>query len=809
MKTTQSKQQKVQVDNLFQKGFALHQQNKLQEAKVIYEQILVLEPNYFNALQFLGLIFAQTNQFSKSVNFLSKALEIKPNDADCWTNYGNILQELKRFDEAITCYDKALCIKQDAEIYYNRGSALKKLKRFEESIASYDQAIRINPDAEIYYNRGVILQEMLRFEEAIASYDRAISIKPHYIEAYYNKGFASQELRLFDEALSCYNQVIDIKPDYAEAYNNRGNVLKELNCLEEANLSYAQALSIKLDFAEAHHNRGIVLQELKRFEEALVSYDKAISIKQDFVGAYNNRGNVLKELNYLDDALASYAQAINIKPNYVEAHYNQGLTLQDLRLYDEAVASYENTFNINPDYKFIIGFIQNSKMLTSNWENFYTTNSLILQKIDSNETVALPFPLLSIIDTLSRHQICAEIYLQDKFPQNNKFGAIPKRLKKNKIRLGYYSADFHKHPVSFLTAELFEIHNKDKFEIIAFSLGSDVKDEMYDRLFKAFNQFINVRNKTDEEVALLSRTLEIDIAIDLCGYTSKSRTGIFAFRAAPIQINYLGYPGTMGANYIDYIIADQTLIPAKSNKFYSEKIIYLPNSYQANDRTRLISDKEFTKATLGLPEGAFVFACFNNNYKITPYIFDSWMRILNTIEGSVLWLAENHISAVTNLKKEAHSRGIEVNRLIFAKQMPSYADYLGRYRAADLFLDTFPFSAHTIASDALWGGLPLLTMIGESFASRVAASLLNAINLPELITTNQEEYEALAIELASNPNKLKVIRDKLGRNRLTTPLFDTPRFTKHIEEAYATVYERYHADLPSDHIYIEEHPKSH
>jgi predicted O-linked N-acetylglucosamine transferase (SPINDLY family) len=442
-------------------------------------------------------------------------------------------------------------------------------------------------------------------------------------------------------------------------------------------------------------------------------------------------------------------------------------------------------------------------MLIIHWENFDNQKNLMLGKIDTNEKVVLPFPLLSIADTPSKHRVCAETYIQDKFPQNNKLGIIPKRIKQNRIRLGYYSADFYIHPVAFLIAELIETHNKEKFETIAFSFGPDIKDQMRNRLSNAFDKFIDVRNKTDNEIALLSRRLEIDIAIDLVGYTSKNRTGIFSYRVAPIQINYLGYPGTMGANYIDYIIADKTLIPAKSNKFYSEKIIYLPNSYQANDRTRLISDKQFTKAALGLPENGFVFACFNNNYKILPSTFDLWCKILVKVEGSVLWLLDDNPIAKKNLIKEAVARGIDSTRVVFAERI-ELSEHLARHRQADLFLDTFPYNAHTTASDALWAGLPVLTLMGESFASRVAASLLTAIDLPELITSSQEHYEALAIELATNPAKLKEIKTKLESNRLTTPLFDTPRFTKHLEDAYTKMCKRYHADLPPEHIYIEQ-----
>jgi len=350
---------------------------------------------------------------------------------------------------------------------------------------------------------------------------------------------------------------------------------------------------------------------------------------------------------------------------------------------------------------------------------------------------------------------------------------------------------------------LFERHDKAKFELVAFSFGPNRNDEMRKRVSAAFDQFMDVRNRSDKDIALLSRKLEIDVAVDLKGFTTDARAGIFSYRAAPLQVNYLGYPGTMGAEYIDYLIADGTLIPEASRQHYAEKIAYLPNSYQVNDRKRAIADKMFSREELGLPSTGFVFCCFNNSYKITPAIFDGWMRILKQVEGSVLWLLEANSTAVRNLRHEAEARGINAARLIFAKRMP-LAEHLARHRAADLFIDTLPCNAHTTASDALWAGLPVLTCTGEAFASRVAASLLNAIDLPELVTTTQDQYEARAVELATNPERLKQIKQKLERNRLTTPLFDTELFTKHIEAAYIQIYERYQADLPPEHIYVSK-----
>jgi len=435
------------------------------------------------------------------------------------------------------------------------------------------------------------------------------------------------------------------------------------------------------------------------------------------------------------------------------------------------------------------------------WQDFQDKVPYLIENIHSGFKVSSAFPIFAFADDLVIQRKSAEIWSTDKHPFNSSLGPITKHPRHPKIRLGYFSADFHNHATAYLMAELFERHDKSKFELIAFSFGPETKDEMQIRVSKAFDHFINVASLSDLEVALLSRELGIDIAIDLKGVTQDYRLSIFSYRAAPIQVSYLGYPGTLGTDYIDYLIADKTLIPPQSQQHYSEKIVYLPNSYQVNDRHRVIAPTQFTKQELGLPEDAFVFCCFNNNFKITPDIFDSWVRILKAVEGSVLWLLQDNPTAAMNLQKEAAHRGLDPARLVFAGRM-DLPEHLARHKAADLFLDTTPCNAHTTASDALWAGLPLLTCMGESFASRVAASLLKAIGLPELITETQADYESLAIDLAKTPAKLKALKEKLERNRLTTPLFDTEFFTKHLETSYMQMYVRYQADMKPEHIEV-------
>ena len=635
--------------------------------------------------------------------------------------------------------------------------------------------------------------------KAVAAVNPALA---QQIAAKLQQGLALHSAGQLEQARVIYEEILKLNPKHFDALQLSGTIAAQTKQWDKALGLLTDALKINTTNASVYNNRGIVLKELKRLDEALTSYDRAIELKSDYAEAYSNRGNVLKELKRLEEALTSYDRAIELKSDYADAFNNRGIVLQELKRLDEALTSYDRAIAIKPGYEYLFGTMLHTKMFICDWQNFETDVQSLSLKINEGEKSSPSFTVLALIDSLSIQRKASEIWINDKHPINSSLGLISKYQRRNKIRIGYYSADFHNHATAYLMAELFERHDKNSFELIAFSFGPDKKDEMRQRLSKSFDQFIDVRLRTDKDIALMSRDMQIDVAIDLKGFTQDQRLGIFSYRAAPIQVNYIGYPGTMSAVYIDYIIADPTLIPIESQQYYSEKVVYLPNSYQVNDRQRVIADKVFTKEELGLPSDSFVFCCFNNNFKITPDTFDGWMRILKAVEGSVLWLLEDNPIAGINLRKEAQTRGIDPKRLVFAKRMKP-PEHLARHRAADLFIDTLPYNAHTTASDALWAGLPVLTCMGESFASRVAASLLNAIELPELITTTQEYYEATAIELATNPAKLKEIKDKLERNRLTTALFDTPRFTKHIEDAYTQMYERYQADLPPDHIYIE------
>jgi len=827
-----------QLQSMLQQAMQAFQSGNFDGAELILKRVLQVDSKNLSALHILGLIKASQSRYKEAADYLVKAAKIDPNDAtlqynlakalsdsgnnkealshhkkavglapnnpEAWLNYGKTASDLRRYDEAIAHYDQALTLKPDyAEAWFNKGVALNELKRFDEAIAHYDQALGLKPDlAEAWSSKGVTLNGLQRYDEAIAHYDQALGLKPDLAEAWSNKGMALHALQRYDEAFAHYDQALTSKPDYAEAWSNKGATLHEIQRYDEAITHYDQALTLKPDLAVAWFNKGVTLYELKRYDEAITHYDQALTSKPDFAEAWSNKGVTLNGLQRYDEAIAHYDQALTLKPDYAEAWSNKGATLHTLHRYDEAITHYDQALGLKPDIDWVFGHLLHTKMKICSWISLAESLEIISKKVMANEKVITPFPMLALNDDPLLHQQCAKIYAQDRFPLNLALGPFIKRPASQKIRIGYFSADFKNHPVSFLTAELFELHDKNKFEIIGFSFGVDDQGTMRSRLSQAFNQFFDVYEKSDKEIAQLARELEIDIAVDLGGHTQDGRTGIFSHRAAPIQVNYLGYPGTMGTEYMDYIVADKTLIPKTYREFYSEQVIYMPDTYMVDDSKRMASSRVCTRNEFGLPENIFVFSCFNNGYKINPQVLDSWSRILLAAKDSILWLSENNEYFKSNIKNEFEKRRVDSSRIIFAQRVDLMADHLARYALADIFLDTLPFNAHTTAVDSLKSGIPVLTLIGKSFASRVAASLLNAIGLPELITNTQEEYEALAIELATNPQKLVEIKLKLANNRLTTPLFDTPLFTKNLEAAYLKMHERYLAGLPPECIYV-------
>jgi predicted O-linked N-acetylglucosamine transferase (SPINDLY family) len=669
-------------------------------------------------------------------------------------------------------------------VHYQRGNCA-------EAVRLIDRAIAAKPDVSAAHNsRAAALNGLKRFAEAVASCDRAIALDPTNAEAFSNRGLALVELRRYEEALASCESAIALRPDLPEAFNNRGNALKELKRFDAALASYQQAIALRPDYAEGFNNCANALIGLKRFAEALESCQRAIALRRDLAEAYYNRGIALHELKRHEEALASYDQAIALRPGYPEALVNRGTALTDLRRYDEARDSYARALAVAPEHPYLKGMHVFANLLVCDWTDFDHDCAQLERGVAGGAAAALPFHLLPCTSDPAIQLACARDFIARRHPP----AAIPlwrgERYAHDRVRVAYLSADFGDHPVSLLAAGLFERHDRRRFEITAVSYGPDGPSPMRARLKGAFDRFIDAQALRDADVAQRLRDLEIDIAVDLNGFTDGLRPDVLARRPVPVQVNYLGYAGTMGAAYWDYILADRFVIPQDSRRFYTEQVVHLPHAFMVTDASRKISSPAPTRAQAGLPEGGFVFCCFNNSYKIMPDVFDVWMRLLGQVEGSVLWLAAANASATDNLRRQAQARGVAPDRLVFAPKVPLNEDHLARLALADLFLDTPRYNAHATAADALWAGVPVLACAGASFASRVAGSLLGAVGLEDLIASSLADYEALALRLAGDRALLASLRERLARNRLMRPLFDTDRFARDLEAAYATMWER-------------------
>ena len=649
---------------------------------------------------------------------------------------------------------------------------------------------------------------LMRFEAAIASYDRAIELDPAQLEAHYNRGNALAELRQYPAAVAGFGAAILLQPGCTAAYYNRGNALQALEQYGAAIESYDQAIALQPTHARAYNNLGAAQRELGQHEAALSSFDTAVALEPDFADAHYNRGNLLHDLGQHAAAVASYDRAISVNANYADAYVDRGEALNDLGQFAAAVASFGQGIALKSRLKGLHGARRLAQMRICDWSDFDTDVADLAVRIERGEAATPPHHWLGLSDSARLQRRAAETWVREQCPPDPSLPAFPTvaaipAASPRKIRIGYFSADFRHHPVSILIAELIETHDRTRFEITAFAFGPPSEDAMRRRLERAFDQFIDVRGRSDRQIALLAREMHIDIAVDLGGFTHHCRPGIFALRAAPLQVGFLGYPGTLGAPYLDYLLADPILIPESSRMHYREHILYLPHTVLPHDSQQPIAEPGPTRRQAGLPDAGFVFCCFNQVAKITPHTFAGWMRILTAVPRSVLWLSATHPTAQSHLWREAAQRGIEPKRLIFAERLAALPEHLARQRLADLFLDTLPYNAHSTASDALWAGLPLLTQLGESFAGRVAGSLLTAIGLTDLITSTPEQYEALAIALATDPARLASFRERLARNRLTAPLFDTRRYTRDLEAAFETIHTRYQAGLAPAHIVVQ------
>ena len=729
-----------QFADVFAQGMALHQQGEYAKAKEIYAQVLALEPRHFDALHLSGVIAMQMGDNPQALTLISKAIALAPNNPTI------------------------------APAYSNRGLAYRTLGRHEAAIDNFDKALELGGPAQpdVHFNRANALWVLKRFPAALAGYDRTIALNPDHGEAHYQRGMLLDGLGRFDDAVTALRRAVQLRADDAQIHQALGVILAKRNRNEEALASFRMAAQLRPGSAVNQTNLGAALAGFGKPEAALGAFDAALAVNPDFVDAYINRSGVFISMGR----------------------------------YDAAASDLEKALAINPDAPFMAGLLQHVRMFACDWTNAEANIADIMAGVAAGKLVTPSWPLLAMTDDLAIQRKAAEIWTRAKYPLDPTLGPVPAIPKHERIRIGYYSADFHGHATAYVLTEFLELHDKSRFEIYGFSFGPERADEAQRRISKACDHFIDARQVSDPDLAAYSRRMEIDIAVDLKGFTTASRPGIFASRAAPVQVNYMGYAGPMCADYLDYIVGDATVIPLAERAAYAEKVVTLPHSYYVNDSKRPLSSTQYSRADMGLPADAFVFCCFNSNYKITPAVFAGWMRILARVPGSVLWLLEDNAAAAANLRKEAERAGIDPARLAFAQRM-SAGEHLARQRVADLMLDTLPYNAHTTGTDALFVGLPMITRPGNAFAARVGASLLRAANLPELIVDSVEAYEDLAVALANDPKRLAGFKDHLLRNPKSLPLFNTALFTRSMEKAYTAMMQRHWAGLPPDHIVID------
>ncbi|WP_420236330.1 tetratricopeptide repeat protein [Telmatobacter bradus] len=651
--------------------------------------------------------------------------------------------------------------------------------------AIYWRVLRLQPgNADALHLLGVMCYQIGRFDKALEFFDQALASQPRFAEALNNRGNALVALGRREEAIGLFEQAVAIKPEFAEAWINLGASQFELHQLEASVASYDEAIRMRPDSAQALNNRGNSLARMQRFEQALRDFDRAIELAPSWDAPHCNRASKLLEADRLPEALTGFDRALALNPKLVHARLGRALVRLMGKDFRGALEDAGAALALQPDLDFLPGLDAWTRQHLAVWPGLEPRRQAIRQLIEQGRMAATPLHLLAISGDPALQKRAAELCIAQKFPARD---ALPREASANrangKIRVGYFSPDFGEHPVSRLMVELFERHDREHFEVFGFGWGKHAASPLRERVRAAFDHFIDVESLPESEVIAQARALELDVAVDLCGFTLHNRTGIFAARVAPVQVNYLGYPATMGAGYIDYLIADDVLIPAEQRQHYTEKIVSLPDCFQANDAQSRPAERSFTREEQGLLAASFVFCNFNNTSKITPEIFSVWMRILSRVPSSVLWLFADDPHTRQNLCREAEARGVAASRLIFAGML-GYEEHLKRQQLADLFLDTLPFNAGATASPALWAGLPVLTSPGEVFASRMCASLLHAVGLPELIAPSLTAYEDLAVELATVPGRIEAVKQKLAANLRTAPLFDTARFTRNIEAAY-------------------------
>jgi predicted O-linked N-acetylglucosamine transferase (SPINDLY family) len=689
-----------------------------------------------------------------------------------------------RYDEAEVLYREILRKDpRDAIALHHLGIVQYNRREFVAAEQSIRQAIALHDTSpEAYSNLGLVLMALGRLDESVVAHRQAVQLNPNNPESYNNLASALLDKNETDEAILACRTAIRLKPNSFVAYYNLGCSYLKTGKFEDAAGAFKRACALQPNFPEAFCNLGLALMSQGKPEQAIEAYRRAIALRPNFPEAFNNLGQPLHALRRMDEAADAFRQAVALRPNYADAASNLVTVLTKQGKLEEAIVTCRQALAADPrNVRAETEMITLSRH-TCDWSQFEQHT----QRMFELSSVVEPFVFLNVPSSAAQQLECARRWVA-KMPRGVPFDHRRARAP-GRIRIGYLSADFRRHATAFLIAELFERHDKSRFETFAYSYGYDDESDVRRRLIASFDHFVDFSATPHDEAARRIYDDNIDILIDLKGYTGEARSDIIINRPAPIQVNYLGFPGTMGADFIDYIIGDPFVTPLSHQAAFAEKIVQLPYCYQPNDSQRAISDRALTRSQFGLPDRGFVFCSFNGTYKITPIFFDVWMRLLKAIPGSVLWLLASNGLAERNLRSEAAARGVAPERVIFCEGM--HLDmHLARHRLADLFLDTAPINAHTTASDALWAGLPILTCAGESFVARVAGSLLHAVGLPELVTHSLAEYEATALALARDVQGLASLRTRLAENLRSVPLFDIARYTRDLEAAYLRMWE--------------------
>lgn len=672
------------------------------------------------------------------------------------------------------------------EQLFSQATALHQQGRVADAAAMYEQLLQHFPDnPDILHLHGLACHQLGQFEPATASLQRAVACRPDALLFHLSLAGTLHACRDFAAAETACRAALALDPNHAEARNHLGVMLKAQGCLSDAELEFRSALALRPDYTEAWNNLGNTLRNLGRLPEAEDAFSQALALAPNAADTWNNLGNVLQQAYRLKEAEAAYRKALSLNERLGDAWFNLGVVLGETGQLEEAIAAHARALELDaantPALDEMVHLMQRACL----WDDLAPLTDELLRRFRSGEAPLNPYSLLELPASAADQLRCAEqqaAAMQARVAGMRAYAHAPRQ--RDKIRIGYLSCDYRQHPVAFLIGELFELHDRSRFETFAFAIGPNDHSLIRQRFEQSADQFIDLTAMGTAEAAARIHDSGIDILVDLTGYTTGARSEILALRPAPVQVNWLGYPGTMGARFVDYIIADAILIPSVLEHHYAETVVRMPHSYQINDRQRFLAAHAPARRDCGLPETGTVFCCFNHTHKILPGMFDAWMRILSRVPGSVLWLLESNPLAANNLRREAEARGIAPARIVFAPRAP-LPEHLARYRVADLALDTFPYNSHTTASDALWTGCPIVTCVGETFASRVAASLLHAVDLAECVTGSFAEMENLAVLLAQDASRLSAMREHLTRKRSELPLWDTPRFVRDLEAAYA------------------------